>query len=112
MLGGGRDIAGGVEARNGMTPLVDHLPSNVCQQADRRATSRMQLDAKERRLFNCPEAPISRGCRGGEFPLVFAAVKIIIPAGLHKTVEAANGFLEVVAIDREFRRQFRQARGA
>jgi hypothetical protein len=63
VLGGGGDIAGGVEARNGMTPLVDHLSSNVCQQADRRATSRMQLDAVERRLFDRSQAAI--GARRG-----------------------------------------------
>jgi hypothetical protein len=43
--------------------------------------------------------------------LVFAAVKIIIRAGLHKTVEAADRVLEL-AIDPEFRRQFRQIPGA
>ena len=31
MLGGGGDIARGVKARNGMTPLVDHLSSNVSE---------------------------------------------------------------------------------
>jgi hypothetical protein len=94
MLGGGGDIAGGVKVRNGMTPLVDHLSPNVCQQADRRATSRMQLDAAERRLFDRSQAAIvaRRGFRGSEFPLVFAAVKIIVRAGLHETVEAADRF--------------------
>jgi hypothetical protein len=29
MLGGGGSIARGIEAGNGMTPLVDHLPANV-----------------------------------------------------------------------------------
>ena len=97
-----------------MTPLVDHLSPNVRQQADRRATSRMQLDAVERRLVDGPEAAIGapRGFRGGEFPLVFAAMKIIVRAGLHETVEAADGCLQVVAIDPEFRRQFRQIPGA
>jgi hypothetical protein len=82
MLSGGGNIAGGVEARNGMTPLVDHLSPNVCQQADRRATSRMQLDAVERWLFDGPEAAIGVPCgfRGREFPLVFATVKIIVRA--------------------------------
>ena len=40
MLGGGCDIASGIEARNGMTPLMDYLSSTICEQADRRAASR------------------------------------------------------------------------
>src|SRR5271166_2268545 len=82
VLGGGCDVARGIEARNGMTPLVDHPPSNVREQADRRAASRAQLDAVEGRLFDGSEAAIGALCgvRGSEFPLVLAAVKIIVRA--------------------------------
>ncbi len=90
MLGGGCGIARDIEAGNGISPLVDHPPANVCEQAGRRAASRTQLDAVEGRLFDGSEAAIValHGCRGSEFPLVFAAVKIIVGAGLYKTIEA------------------------
>ena len=74
----------------------------------------MQLDAIEGWLFDGSEATIGawRGFRGSEFPMVFAAVKIKVCAGLHKIVEAAGRFLQLVAIDPEFRRQFLQIPGA
>jgi hypothetical protein len=54
----------------------------------------MQLDAVERRLFDGPEAAIGapRGFRGSEFPLVFAAVKIIVRAGLYETLKRPTVF--------------------
>ena len=71
----------------------------------------MQLDAIEGWLFDGSEATIGawRDFRGSEFPMVFAAVKIKVCAGLHKIVEAAGRFLQLVAIDPEFRRQLRQS---
>jgi hypothetical protein len=35
LLGSGRRIAGRVETRNGPPPLVNHLPVDIRQQADR-----------------------------------------------------------------------------
>jgi hypothetical protein len=98
MLGGGCSIAGGIEAGNGMTSLVDHLSMNVCEQADRRATSWTQLYAVEGRLFDRSEAAIGavRGCRGSEFPLIFTSVEILVRAGLDETVEAADCSLQLV----------------
>src|SRR5438132_14024866 len=80
MFGGGGDIAGCVEARDGMTPLVDHPSSAVRQQANRGSAGRMQLDAVEWRFFDGPETGIGtpRSFRGRELPLVIATMKIVV----------------------------------
>src|SRR5262249_21368847 len=99
LLGGSCSVAGGVEARNRVTPLVDHSSMDVGEQANRGAPGRMQLDAVKRRVRDGSEAAIDiairRGCRSGEFPLVFAAMKIIVHAGRHKSVEAADCFRQL-----------------
>ena len=79
-----------------MTPLVDHPSMNVCKQADRRPTSRAQFDAVKGRLCYPTKAAIDTlgGIRRSKFPLVFAAVKIIVPTGLRKTIEATDRFFQ------------------
>src|SRR5262249_16890658 len=107
LLGGGCSIAGGIKARDGMTPLVDHPSMNVCKQPERRSTSRAQFDAVEGRLCYRTKAAIAPlgGIHRSKFPLVFAALKIFVRSAFDKAIEAAGCFLQLFAIDPELRRQ-------